>query len=810
MAIGTSFDDNRGHVMAYFGYRKVKPITQDRRDFSVCALGGTGNPTCSGSATSAEGNGLLFNDAVSVGTSTFFTFGPNRTLTPGRTLFNFNPYNYFQRPDERYIAGAFANYEITPAIKPYLEFMFMDDHTKAQIAPSGDFGNTFTLNCDNPLMSAQAQGIVCGPDNLIVDFIGSFPVAAHAPYNPDPTNTTPIDFVDSTGTTYNQGYFNFLRRNVEGGPRIADLTHTNFRGVIGTKGDLDSVWSYDAYYQYGRTNYSLVYRNEFSVSRLNRALNVILDPRVGSPTEGQPICRSVLDNSDPSCIPYDLFGVPSAAAINYLNVFGVIEGKTSEQVANINFTGALGDYGIRSPWSEDGVGINAGFEYRKETLTLNPDQSFQTGDLAGQGAPTLAVDGNFDVKELFGEIQIPIVQSNFIHDLTLSAGYRKSWYQTHSNTTEGVDRKYDTSTYKFGLEFAPIRDIRFRAGYNRAARAPNIQELFAPQFVGLDGGTDPCGDAPVTAADFGCLAQGLVVGQQPTLNPAAQYNGLLGGNPLLNPEKATTKTLGVILEPRFLPRFAFTIDYWNIKVKDAIQGFGADTILADCIANTTATVVAPSCALIQRNPAGSLWLSSSGFVIDTPTNVGGIKTTGFDFNSSYSHRLGGLGNLSATFIGTWLKKYVTDNGLADPYDCAGFHGTVCSGGTVASTAPLPKWRHKLRTTLQMPNGIGWSLQWRMVGKVQHERNSNDEALTGAPPQLSDKVKAQHYFDWATTYSFGDHYHLRVGVNNIFDNDPPLMTSSAGGCPAGPCNGNTYPGTWDALGRYVYAGVTLDF
>jgi outer membrane receptor protein involved in Fe transport len=803
LAIGTSFDDNRGHVMAYFGYRKVNAVTQDRRDFSTCAIGGAGNPTCAGSATSAEGNALLFNDAVTDGTSTFYTFGPNRTLENGVTLYNFNPWNYFQRPDERYIAGAFANYEITPAIKPYLEFMFMDDFTKAQIAPSGDFGNTFLMNCDNPFMSAQAQSIVCGPDNMIVDFIGNFPVAAGAPYNPDPGNTTPIDFVDSTGATYNQGYFNLLRRNVEGGPRIAELSHTNFRGVIGTKGDLSNVWSYDAYYQYGRTNYTQVFRNEFSAARLNRALNVVDDPRTA---EFDPICRSVLDGSDPTCVPYDIFGTPSEAAVNYLNVFGVMEGKTSEQVANINFTGALGDWGVRTPWAEDGIGVNAGFEYRKESLTLNPDSLFQAGDLTGQGAPTLPVDGEFDVKELFGEIQIPIVQSNFIHDLSLSAGYRKSWYSTHSNTTEGVDRKYDTNTYKVGIEFAPIRDVRFRAAYNRAVRAPNIQELFAPQFVGLDGGTDPCGDHPVTATDYGCLAQGLVIGQQPTLNPAAQYNGLLGGNPFLNPEKATTKTLGVILEPRFLPRFALTIDYWTIKVEDAIQGFGADTILQDCIDNSTATTVAPSCALIHRNAAGSLWLSPDGYVIDTPTNVGGIKTSGFDFNANYSHRLGGLGNLSASFIGTWLKEYVTDNGLADPYDCVGLYGSVCSGATVSSSAPLPKWRHKARATLQMPNGIGWSLQWRMMGKVAHE----SKELGGATPQLSDKVSAQHYFDWATTYSFGDHYNLRVGVNNIFDNDPPLMTSAAGSCPAGPCNGNTYPGTWDALGRYVYAGVTLDF
>ena len=129
---------------------------------------------------------------MTVGTSTIFTFGPNRTLENGATLFNFNPYNHFQRPDERYIAGAFANYEVTPAIKPYLEFMFMDDHTLAQIAPGGNFGNTFTLNCDNPLMSAQAQGIVCSPENQIVGFIGNFPVAAGAPYNNLGAGGTPL------------------------------------------------------------------------------------------------------------------------------------------------------------------------------------------------------------------------------------------------------------------------------------------------------------------------------------------------------------------------------------------------------------------------------------------------------------------------------------------------------------------------------------------------------------------------------------------------------------------------------------------
>ena len=195
---------------------------------------------------------------------------------------------------------------------------------------------------------------------------------------------------------------------------------------------------------------------------------------------------------------------------------------------------------------------------------------------------------------------------------------------------------------------------------------------------------------------------------------------------------------------------------------------------------------------------------------DLSSNVGGIKTNGIDVSASYSHRLGGLGNLSTNFIGTYLRKYITDNGLADPYDCAGFYGGVCSGATVSSSAPLPKWRHKMRTSLQMTNGIGLSLQWRYVGKVRHEHHSSDEALAGAVPQLSGTIHAENYFDLATTITLGDHYNFRLGLNNLFDNDPPRVTAAQGSCPVGTCNGNTYPGTWDVLGRYIYAGATLNF
>jgi outer membrane receptor protein involved in Fe transport len=267
-----------------------------------------------------------------------------------------------------------------------------------------------------------------------------------------------------------------------------------------------------------------------------------------------------------------------------------------------------------------------------------------------------------------------------------------------------------------------------------------------------------------------------------------------------------------------IPRLALTVDYWNIDLKGAIQGYGADAIINNCINHSTATAAAPSCALVRRDPGGSLWLTSNGFITDLPNNVGRIKTDGWDFNASYSYRLGGIGNLSASFIGTLLHKYQVNNGLPGGiYDCAGLYGPTCSGSTVASSAPMPKWRHKARIGLQMPNGLGFSLQWRHIGKVDAETLETNETLHGAfPLDPGLHIKAFNYFDFATTATIGDHYNFRLGVNNLLDKRPPVITGGSGAlagsnlCPAGPCNGNTYPGTWDALGRYIYAGVTLNF
>ncbi|WP_234030212.1 TonB-dependent receptor domain-containing protein [Erythrobacter mangrovi] len=825
LAFGTSFDDGRGHATAYVGYRKIKAVNQSRRDYSACALSGRTAAqvqangqlySCGGSATSPTGTVFAFDSddpRTSSFTSLTYQFGPNATILPGFTAFNFAPTNYFQRPDERYTAGVFADYEISEALHPYMEFNFMDDRTVAQIAPSGNFGNTLSLNCDNPLLGADQLALICDTENLLVSPAPGdafFVVGNAAAENAARTarnigepllGLTPFNFIDpTTGATYNRGFAQILRRNIEGGSRRDDLQHTSYRAVIGSRGDLGSAWSYDLYYQYGRTNFAQTYQNDLSVTRITRALDVVDDGN------GNAVCRSVLDGSDPNCVPWNIFSpgtvTPDAAATAYLSTPGFSRGIVSEQVLSGYVSGALGEYGVQSPWASEGVGIVLGGEYRKEKLEFLSDLAFQTGDLAGQGAPTLPVSGSFNVKEVFTEVRVPVAQDSWVYDFTITGGYRYSDYSTGATT----------DTYKIEAEFAPTADIRLRGGYNRAVRAPTVQDLFAPQRVALDGSTDPCSDFAITAADVGCIAQGLSVGQVVPSNPASQYNGLIGGNPDLVPESADTYTVGLVFTPTFIPGFSATVDYFNIKVKDAIQGIGADTILSAC----TATADPTYCSLINRDASGSIWRSSGGFVNDLSQNIGGVETSGIDVNVAYSRQIGNAGRLSFTFIGTYLDELVTDTGVDVPgldqtYDCVGLYGNAC--GT-----PNPEWRHQARLSFDMPSGIGASIRWRYFGSVSLdalESNTNLSSTGNSGPAPGGVARpglagfnSVNYFDLALTFEVGDHYKFRLGANNIFDKAPPVTGSQA--CPAGFCNGNTFAQVYDAIGRYLYAGVTLEF
>src|SRR5690606_30767110 len=206
----------------------------------------------------------------------------------------------------------------------------------------------------------------------------------------------------------------------------------------------------------------------------------------------------------------------------------------------------------------DGVGCQFWGYYSEENLELKPDAAFATGDHAGQGGQTIGIGGSFNVKEVFGEARVPIANNlPMAQDLALEMGYRYSEYSTAGTS----------STYKVAAEWAPVRDIRFRAGFNRAVRAPNVVELFRARSIALAGSFDPCTGSAPEATQQQCALTGVTPGQYGNIapNPANQYNGMLGGNPDLVPEKADTFTLGVVRSPSFLPRFNATTDFYAIK-----------------------------------------------------------------------------------------------------------------------------------------------------------------------------------------------------------------------------------------------------
>ncbi len=774
---GAAFDDGRGHVQAYATYRTQDPVLESTRDYAFCALGSIqpqyrsyygpdyGNFYCGGSATSDKGTflrGYVDPETGKPKTDIFQVSG--NEFVPGYTTFNYAPYNYFQRPDERYTLGAFADYEISPGAKPYLEAMFMDDHSDAVIAPSGDFGASRVLACDNALLTPSELDRICG---------------AGVPGKPADTFVGPLNGMQDV----TQAHVQILRRNVEGGGRDDNLEHTDWRIVAGMRGDITRGVSYDAYYQFGTSHLAETYFNDFSKIRLNRALDVVAvkDGAIVAPgTEGATLeCRAAFTGIDTSCVPWNIFqaGAVNPAALDYLQTPGFLRGYVNETVAHADFTFTGDEYGWRLPWAETGVGINAGAEYRKEASRTMVDTEFQTGDLAGQGGPTPPVQGSFDVRELFGEIQVPIVEHNFIDLLQLTGGYRWSNYHIGANS-------FDTSTYKIAAEFAPVRDIRLRGSYNRAVRAPNVVELFFPQSLGLSGNADPCAGSTPTATLAQCEATGLASNLYGSIlaNPAKQYNGVFGGNTNLEPEKADTYTVGVVLQPRFIPGLAITADYFNIKVKNLIGSLPWNTVMNACVNSGL------YCNLIHRDASGSLWLSDNGYITLTNQNIGGESTKGVDVQANYSRRLGGIGTANVSFVGTYMDQLNYDPGIGDIIKCSGLYDGSC--GT-----PNPKWRHKLRVGLTMPSGLGFSAQWR------HFSGVND--VDPEAPAGSARLSSRDYFDLAFTARLAQRLNLRLGANNIFDRDAPVQGAGLG-------NGNTFPQVYDALGRYLFAGFTVDF
>ncbi|MBS0364146.1 MAG: TonB-dependent receptor [Proteobacteria bacterium] len=775
MVLGANAPDGKGNITAYAAYRQNNAVLEGERDFSSCTL----NSGDTFAAAGCGGSGTAFPARVGsfiVDPTTFNTF---RART-GADVFNFGPQNFFMRPDERYSLGAFAHYQIAPWAEAYMDTMFMDDRSTSQIAAGGIFAGTFSINCANPLLSAQEAGLLpataaTGGGTCATNPAGTF-----------------------TGTVARR------LQSAEAGGRVSDLRHTDYRIVVGLRGDLGKSWNYDGYLQFGSVQFQQAQSGNFNTNRINQALNVVQTPT-------GPACAP---GADAGCVPLNIFTSRfiSPAALKFLNADSFAGGNTTERVASIAFTGKLGDYGIKSPYASEGVGVALGAEYRREHLDSTADFLSSNGLVNGNGGASPPVNGGYDVYELFGEARIPLVSDMpFAKDVSLELGYRFSDYSSVG----------DTNTYKVSGEWEVVDGVRLRAGYNRAVRAPNVIELFAPQNVVLDGTADPCaGLASNAAANAAKIQQCATAFHLTTAqvlaieaNPANQYNGQTGGNPNLKPEISDTYTAGIVVRPKFAPGLSFSVDYFNIKVDQFIGTIGENLILTQCLNTQNPTF----CNLVHREPGNnSLWLDPTGFVQDTTLNTGSLKTSGVDLNVDYrtdlsSLGLGDNGSVSVSFVGTWLDHLQTQPlPGGGTYECKGLYGTTCG-------APAPEWRHKARLTWNTPYSYGdWfkslslSVQWRYFGKVTLDAYDANPLLNapGLQYETDRSFAAQNYIDLTANFTVHKNLNFRVGVNNVFDKDPPLTGSS--NCPAGPCNGNVWAQTYDSLGRYVFVGLTADF
>ncbi len=739
IVLGANLDEGRGNVTAYANYRKTDAIRQANRDYSACALGGstvTNDLGCFGSSTLPDGRftdfGVLAPDSFD-----YIVEGDQFVPRDGK-LYNFAPNNFFQRPDSRASFGAFANYDISDRVNVYGEFTFMDDDTGAQIAPSGAFFVTSSLNCDNPFLSAQQFQLLCGDFGL-----------------------TPAD---------SQTVF-IGRRNVEGGNRISELRHTQYKAAVGVKGNIDDNWSFDIFGNFGRVNYNQSYQNDLSTRNITRALDAVADP-----VTGQPVCRSALSGIDPNCVPWNLFqtGGVTQDAIDYLVQPLFADGETELAQIVGYVAGDLTDNGIKIPMADDGVKIVAGFEYRKDSLSFRPDANYQSGDGAGQGGPTNPVSGSVSVDELFLEFDVPVTAG-----LGLGFGYRYSDYDTGKTT----------DTYKVTADWQFNDSFKARASFQSASRTANIRELFRSTGVGLfNAGNDPCaneasnGGAP-SASLADCARSGVTAAQYGNIaaSPAGQYNQLTGGNANLDPEESDTVSIGFVWTPEFVPGLDVTVDWFNIDVQGAVGGAGAQFLLNQCVNNGN------FCDRINRNPlTGTLWVTPSEFVENTDANIGFQEREGIDISANYQFEIGDWGAMQLGYIASYVltndRQPVPGSAVVD---CNGVWGGPCF-------QPNPEYRHNMRLSWAVTDALTASAAWRYHGEVEE-----DEGAGGI-----DDFSAQSYLDLSGMWKMNDNLGLRFGINNVMDKEPPISGNGA--------NGNVEVTEYDVLGRYLFLGATLEF
>ena len=772
VTMGGSFADGRGNAVLSLGKTHADPLQQAARDYGKISTS---------SATGAfEGSGTTVPARISViqgktGTTALagnWVINPTTgTLTPytAANSFNFNPVNYYVTGLDRTQATALANFKINSNFEAYAEMFSTGSKVSSTLAESGSFLNVYNVPIGNPFLPEPARQQICARQGI---------TAANCVVG----NTTLVPMTIG-------------RRFVEMGPRFNDFDNKTLQTTLGLRGDLPYDWTYDAYWSRGNADQTQIRRNWGSFSKLGQALNAVSTTACVNPANG--------------CVPLNIFGAAGSitpAMINFVNLSAILMQSVEQNVLSASASGDLGKL-IVSPLAKSPINMAFGAEKRKMTAANRSDAAAQIqGEVLGAGAPLPDRSGSFTMSELFVESSVPLIKDlPFAKAVNLELGYRQTEF-----ATKGTN-KY--SSYKYGGEWEPVQSIRFRAMAQKATRAPNINELYAPLVSGLSNlSVDPCQLALVnqgqanTAGTLSnlCRLTGVPANALGSLSSpsAGQINNQSGGNPNLGPEEAKTKTIGFVWEP--LPKLAISLDYYKIAIDKAVSSPSTTDILDDCYNPTrnTGLVLNAACAQVQRSPITGTFNGVDAPGVLTPlSNQGKQATSGFDLNVAYQAAMkdlgldAKLGTLNLSFGANQVQSYTFQATPASiNRDCLGFYSIACG-------APNYKRKFNQRTAWNVSD-FAFSYNWRYMSAVAIE-----PLATGFFPAYT-KIDAYSYVDLGAVWNVSKMIRVNLSVTNLFDKTPPFVGGTIG--TTGTNSGNTFPQTYDAVGRYFSVGASLKF
>ncbi len=800
---GANFAGDRGNVMVYAGWNQEGAVEAASRERTRGGYASLGNSQRVGGNNNANLTAAqnLFKTTIAwsnVGPGGIFNFGGtgNRIIQPDGNFHSFNmltdgfnasPYGQIASPSKQLTLASRVNYDVTDNVNVFVETTYSNYRTQGRREAS-------------PMRTDSALGAFTGTGGYYpIQFAVRDPATGNTVILNNPLVPAPV-FAAADNRNNNDAIgskdISFLIRTTmfPPGTRSTPTERDNFRVALGTQVDLGRDWTLDAYYTYGFSKQDQKMTGLADLYRLAEALQVIPDAfdvdNDGNRTEA--ICVNANARAQ-GCVPVNVYGLNpdgsskiSQAAVDYLKTEMSRASKQDMQVAAVNLSGSI----FNLPAGP--VQVSLGAEYRTE---YSSDDFDPLTNAARNGyVQLLDTSGSFNVKEAYGELVVPILANTpFFHNLTLRGAYRLSDYSTVGTF----------SAWNVGGEWSPVEDIRFRAVYAHAVRAPNIGELFAASAAGIITITDPC--QGVTMAQTGSTAEncrkdpGVLANIQQngamtlTFSDTQGVGGITASNPDIAEETGKTFTVGVVINPRSIDALrglTFTADYFDIKLEGAISRLSAATVLNKCYRDG----LADFCQFVTRRqqPSGAFSVGSVEQIVRGLINSGGSFTRGLDFTLSYrTDILGG----TATFSGSWT--HLLKNGFqaltGDPYDnTMGEIGTPRDSANFGVDFDSDNW--------------GFTINNEYVGKQMFDYENYQTTFRLADGSLPDKkyftVDSKIYTNLQLRFKAKERFEFYAGVNNLLDIDYPPVYS---GPPAGNANA-----IWDPIGRRYYAGVRVKY